>query len=564
VAAGDAFREGGAEALAGVITRHSRDSELLALALASLTAMSSVNNNSAALLSNGVMASVVAALSGYLAAADLPPLEANVAGGLVPAATGAYAAGGPDAEAVGVVEAFLGLAAQALGAAYTDAATLGDGGVCALLVRTLPGGLPTPLALRRAYSALEALAKTGAGAARVLAQPEALDKLLLGASTVYAAPRPGGGGGGGGGGAPGAARAPARSTRELLLSKKRSFAALDGAFAPPAVGAGAGAAGGGAGDAAALNAHLEPAFRLLHKLSLTREGLAALREPGRDTVAVLAPAVDWAQSGAPGDGGALGGLGVRLLSRVLGEDLGRLIESVAAACAPGAPPAAAAEGDFAAALLASLARDGGAASRLVQGGLAPKLEALLEAPSLSARAAASLATAARRLAAHGADALAAVREANAAARLMGAVRRVVGDARASPLPTHARAVAVEGLCALGDVMVCGEDVSAADGAGGGGGGGGRGVGACAAGRGGRRGRWARLRGAALFVCGVRARRRGRDWRRGGGRAGSRGAGRAHRAARRRARGAAGARRAGAAGGGERARRAQRGRRARAA
>jgi hypothetical protein len=286
------------------MVRNATESELLTLSLSALSSMCFAGH-SAALLSGGVMASVVASLAGYLAEADLPPLEASIAGGLVPAATGAYAAGGPDAEAVAVVEAFLGLAAQAIGAAHADAAALGDGGVCALLLRALPAGLPTPAALRRAYLALGALARTAGGVARVLAEPEALDKLLFGASTVYAAPRAGAAGGGaaGGGAAGGGARsgsgAPAKSVRELLQARKRSSVALEGGGgsggAPPPP---PGGAAPPAADAAKLNAHMEPAFRLLHRLSLTPAGLAALREPGRDTVAVLAPAVDCRRPGS--------------------------------------------------------------------------------------------------------------------------------------------------------------------------------------------------------------------------------------------------------------------------
>lgn len=131
------------------------------------------------------------------------------------------------------------------------------------------------------------------------------------------------------------------------------------------------------------NIHLRYAFRLLDRISRSAQGLKALREA--DCVAELAPAVEFAQSRA----GHNGALGVKVMARIVGDDVVQLISRARGRVGPdaGAEPVPAQEGEFAARLLASLAADGSFASKLVAGGHLPAVVAGLDdAVNDSARA----------------------------------------------------------------------------------------------------------------------------------------------------------------------------------
>ena len=84
---------------------------------------------------------------------------------------------------------------------------------------------------------------------------------------------------------------------------------------------------------AALNGHLEPAFRLLERLARgSTVARGSLRDA--DAVASLAPAVEWAQSAGVLPR-SVGARGVRVLSLILGGDVEKLIAAVELATAQG-------------------------------------------------------------------------------------------------------------------------------------------------------------------------------------------------------------------------------------
>jgi hypothetical protein len=280
---------------------------------------------------------------------------------------------------------------------------------------------PTPAALRSAAVALESLSRTETGQSAI-ATTENVQALMAAASTLFGVPAAAAGAAAGAGAS---SAGPSAATQPL----------------PPAT-------------LARLNGHLEPLFRLLERLARGASGLALLRASG--AAARLAPAVEWAQTGLP-DGGATGAAGVRVLARLLGEDLGELISTVARAGEAGGPTLG--EGDFAASLLASLALDASVAARFVSAPtLVTSAVALLargEGAGATPRAAAAVAQALRRLASHGADHAAALVDAGAPAALM----RTAAASRAA----RAWRATTEATAALAELLSAPEELAAADG-----------------------------------------------------------------------------------------------------
>jgi hypothetical protein len=170
---------------------------------------------------------------------------------------------------------------------------------------------------------------------------------------------------------------------------------------------------------------------------------------------------------------ATGALGVRVLARVLGSDLARLVDRISAAAGIAFAEAdvhAVAlhfEAEFAAGVLASLALDPALASRLVSEGFLARLVGFLRAPprgtqtgeagissvgSLDSKVCASLCLTLRRIAAHSEEHFAAVlRE--------GGLEALIRVARA---PNVGTSCVVEGMAACGDLILDAGHVATVD------------------------------------------------------------------------------------------------------
>jgi len=131
-------------------------------------------------------------------------------------------------------------------------------------------------------------------------------------------------------------------------------------------------------ESMASNRHLMHGFKVMDRLSRSDVGLAALRLDGT-LVARLAPSVEWAQRWP-----AVGAVGVRVLTRIVGQDIATLIAK-AGGTAPDGSAVPVREAVFTAGLLASLSSDATIAEQLLadEGALLSSVLGLvsLEAPS---------------------------------------------------------------------------------------------------------------------------------------------------------------------------------------
>ena len=373
-----AYDAGAGSAIATVVARNSRDSELLLLCVTQLQA-AAVAGLAATVIRDGTAVAVVTAFQEYMTAAELPSAESTLRDGLI-VAGGTYAARGPDAEAVAVTESLLRLLSYLALAARAEAATF-----AAALLSLLPR-LPTPSAVRTDLAALDALVRGDEGFTAILAAPERVAALLGAASTVFVAPL-----------------------------------------------------GSHQGPLARLNAHLEPAFRVLDKLTRSTVGLAALRAQ-RGAAGALATAVEAARG--PGVAPGTGPMAVRVIARLLGDDVDALIGRIEVATTA---PAAAPKGDaeLAAAQLAALMLDPEIAGRIaLQPPLLARIVGLLDGPPHAAtRVATSVATALRRFASHSVENASAALEAGAVRVLSRAATSSGAMTTADALPLAAAALA---------------------------------------------------------------------------------------------------------------------------
>jgi hypothetical protein len=165
---------------------------------------------------------------------------------------------------VAVVESYLRFVNYVASQARAEAANPACGFVAALI--SLLPRLPTPNSVRQALSALEPLSRTEAGLAAIN-QPDALAAIVLATSTVFTYPTDSG-----------------AATRQDRVAAARSPAAAGGTSAATANSAAANAR---------INGHLDPAFRLLDRVSRSDSGLKALR--ASQAASSMAQAVEFAQ-----------------------------------------------------------------------------------------------------------------------------------------------------------------------------------------------------------------------------------------------------------------------------
>ena len=460
-----AYSFGACEAIAEVLARNSRDSELFNHSLLHLQATASVGFSSG-LIASGVVGATLRAFADYHQAAELPTSEDAIRSGLI--VLGNYSSKGPDAEAISVVENILRFASYICTQAKDEAASPnapGDARVVERLVGLLPA-LPTPMSIRLCFVALENLSRSDSGLVTLSASASHVATIVNCASVLY----------GVGDNVPSTEKSgskspsSSRASRVLEASggKSQANAASSGRRQ---LSTGAGLVGyTSSGNLSRLNAHLEPAFRLLDRLSRDSAGLEQLR--ASNVLSQLASAVEFAQIGPMVCEPAVGQLGVRILARILGTDLKKLVDRISVGSS--STTGAFSDCEFAASLLASLAIDPDVSARLLSSNLIPALINLFNAnggQACSAKTAASLCQAVRRIASHGGDCLRAVIEADAVPMIMRVARSNAAAAEASRLSALDQAsqwVSTEAFSALADLISSEELVVQADRAGSGG------------------------------------------------------------------------------------------------
>lgn len=424
----DAFEAGACDAIAEVLAKNSKDSEIFLQSLMQLQATAAVGMASG-LVTTGVASIVIKSFLEYASAAELPTADAAVKSGLI--VNGMYSPSGPDAEAVAVTESFLRFITYISLNARSEAATSNAGVIDCLL--TLLPRLPTPNAVRLAFLALDSLSRSEAGLQQ-LASPRYIVAVLAGAASLFGVGEAGG---------IGHIRSPTGRANRVAA------ASASGARRPMSMGGGLSVLGSGSsGSLARLNGHLDPAFRVLDRISRNEEGLRSLRDS--KAVSQMAASVEFAQSGV--DNPTVGQMGVRVLARVLGNDLQSLIDKISGVSKG---DVSVGEGEFAASLLASLALDADVAGRLVSAGLTSPMLQLLEVndgKAVCGKVAASLCQAIRRIASHSSDYLDSILDSNAIVRLMTTARASAADPR----------VVSESLSCLAELICDPAHVTAAD------------------------------------------------------------------------------------------------------
>lgn len=461
-----AYSFGACEAIAEVLARNSRDSELFNHSLLHLQATATVGFSSG-LIASGVVGATLRAFADYNQAAELPSSEDAIRSGLI--VLGSYSSKGPDAEAVSVVENILRFISYISAQAKDEAAAPnapGDARVVDRLISLLPA-LPTPLSVRLCFTALENLSRSDSGLLTLASSASHVATVVNCASVLY----------GVGDNVPSSEKSASKSP-----SASRASRVLEASGGKPLVNAASagrrqlssgaslnGLTGGftASGSLSRLNAHLEPAFRLLDRLSRDSIGLEQLR--ASNVLSQLASAVEFAQIGPVVCEPSVGQLGVRILARILGTDLKKLIDRISAGSS--SSTGAVSDCEFAASLLASLAIDLDVSSRLLSSSLIPSLINLFNAnngQACSSKTAVSLCQAVRRIAAHGGGCLQAIIEADGVPVIMRVARSTAAAAEASRLSSldlASQCVSTEAFFVLADLISSEELVNIADKAG---------------------------------------------------------------------------------------------------
>ena len=432
-----AYAYGSAEVVTAVLAKNATDTEIFALCLRHFQA-GAATGLGPILFRCGAISSISASFTEFFAAAKLPQCAAAVTAGLISAAGGIKAAS-PAAVAIAVVESMCRFLLYLAQLSRADAASSAELRACVLELVPLA---PVPSVKRMIAQVLCLLAKAPA-VLNALSSPAVLDTLMPALTEVFApnavvdADAAGG------------ARMEHHHARP---GQQRGAAALT---ASP--GAAASAPGGSAAySAAAWNGHVLPGLALFDAMSRTERGLGALRACA-GTMTVLARAVEFAQAHLAE---ATGALGVRVLARVLGNDLARLFDRIAAAAATASTPSIAGdasvtalrfEAEFAAAVLASLALDAALAGRIVAEGFLERTVALLRDGAAGLKISASLCQVLRRVAGHAEEHLGSALAAGALEAVVDAVRRTAADGK-DRLTGGPLVLVTEGLATCGDLV----------------------------------------------------------------------------------------------------------------
>jgi hypothetical protein len=461
-----AYSFGACEAIADVLARNSRDSELFSHSLLHLQATASVGFGSG-LVASGVVGATLRAFADYHQAAELPSSEDAIRSGLI--VFGNYSSKGPDAEAVSVVENLLRFASFICTQAKDEAAAPtapGDARVVDRLISLLPV-LPTPLSVRLCFVALENLSRSDSGLATLASSSSHITTLVNCASVLY----------GVGENVPSTDKSGSKSPSASRASRvmeasggKAQVSTTSTGRRQLSMGAGLSSGFTSSGSLSRLNAHLEPSFRLLDRLSRDTVGLEKLR--ASNVLSQLASAVEFAQIGPIVCDPSVGQLGVRILARILGTDLKKLVDRISVGSR--STSGVYSDCEFAASLLASLSIDPDVSARLLSSNLIPVLIDLFNAnggQACSSKTAASLCQAVRRIASHGAQCFQAVIDSNAVPVIMRVARSTAAAAESSRLSASDQAsqyVSTEAFSALADLISSEELVLEADKAGNGG------------------------------------------------------------------------------------------------
>jgi hypothetical protein len=327
------FEAGVTEALSAVLIKNATDPEIFSLVLTQLQAIAACGLG-AGLATNGTFATCLTAIQAFIVEHKFPSAKEAVASGTL--VNGTYLLSSPYAESVSVVEGFLRLLALAANNARTELISS-----CAPVVEWVIKSLfilPTPKSVRTAFAFLEMVSRNESGIT-LMTSADAINSVILCISEPFVAPDV----------ASGAARL--SNARHPSISHKfvtsplsplnKSLAAL------------------GAPAAGKLNTHMEPAFKLLDRVSKHTIGIRELRR--NKAVSMLAAAVEFVQTSDK----ATGSLGVKVLARVLGEDINSLIQTVLDASTG---KVTVGEAEFASAVLASLSLDADVAVRMMASG----------------------------------------------------------------------------------------------------------------------------------------------------------------------------------------------------
>lgn len=343
------------------------------------------------LVSNGTFVTVLKAFEKYLATAKIPSIQDAFAANLI-TPKGSYASSGPDYEAVQVFESFIQLCTFIFIQARSDISAADRAQYVAQLISFLPR-LPTPASLRLCLVSIEAQTRTESSQMNIMTR-DAVQVVVQVASQLFGVNSNNA-----------AERTNASNSGQATTT---AFAKLNNVNR--------------IGD---MNIHLPPAFLLLDRISRNKDGLSILQT--QNVVPQLVSSVDYTQKSLQNT--EISALGVKILARIIGDDLVNLLAKLRNA-AGSASAASQAEIDFITTLLASLTRDPDVVTKIVSGKLTESFVKLLDIygnTNYSSRRVTNICLALRNVANQNVDSCSEITEAGALSRLITVVQNAANN-----------------------------------------------------------------------------------------------------------------------------------------